>query len=113
MRIFYEHLPGETPMKNRTLSGLISVGLLLAGLLFVGCRKDVPTNPADDQSLESPFFEDVTAQRGLNFVHDAGPRNYFMPQIVGSGVALFDYDQDGRLDIYLLHNAGPKSSSTN
>jgi hypothetical protein len=26
---------------------------------------------------------------------------------MGSGAALFDYDGDGRLDIYLLHNGGP------
>lgn len=30
-----------------------------------------------------------------------------MPESVGSGVALFDYDNDGRLDILLLQNAGP------
>ena len=40
-----------------------------------------------------------------------------MPQIIGSGAALFDFDGDGRLDIYLLHNGGPQrrrptSSST-
>jgi hypothetical protein len=36
-----------------------------------------------------------------------------MPQIMGSGCALFDYDGDGRLDIYLVQNAGPKSNSRN
>ena len=36
-----------------------------------------------------------------------------MPQIIGSGVALFDFDGDGRLDIYLLTNGGPDSTSTN
>ncbi|MHB1424270.1 MAG: CRTAC1 family protein [Gemmataceae bacterium] len=60
------------------------------------------------------LFRDVTAESGLDFVHDSGPLgNYFMPQIVGSGAALFDFDNDGLLDIYLLHNAGPNSKSTN
>src|SRR5207244_4592712 len=36
-----------------------------------------------------------------------------MPQIMGSGAALFDFDNDGRLDIYLLENGGPNSRSTN
>ncbi len=35
-----------------------------------------------------------------------------MPQIMGSGAALFDFDGDGLLDIYLLTNGGPKSAST-
>src|SRR5262245_66312599 len=32
---------------------------------------------------------------------------------MGSGGALFDCDNDGRLDIYLVQNGGPKSSSKN
>jgi len=63
---------------------------------------------------EPPWFVDVTEEVGLNFVHDAGPvGDYFMPQQVGSGAALFDFDQDGRLDILLLQNGGPQSTSTN
>src|SRR5205823_9559927 len=61
-----------------------------------------------------PWFVDVTAESGLNFVHDAGPvGSYFMPQIVGSGAAVFDFDNDGRLDLYLLQNGGPNSTSKN
>lgn len=30
-----------------------------------------------------------------------------MPQIMGSGAAFLDYDGDGKLDIYLIHNGGP------
>jgi len=32
--------------------------------------------------------------------------SYFMPQIIGSGAALFDFNNDGLLDIYLLQNGG-------
>jgi hypothetical protein len=39
--------------------------------------------------------------------------HYFMPANIGSGVALFDYNNDGRLDIYLVQNAGKVSSSRN
>jgi enediyne biosynthesis protein E4 len=61
----------------------------------------VPSGPA--------WFEDVTDKVGLNFVHDAGPvGDYFMPQQVGSGAALFDFNGDGLLDIYLLQNGGPE-----
>lgn len=36
-----------------------------------------------------------------------------MPESAGSGGALFDFDNDGRLDIYLLHNAPTNSGSKN
>jgi hypothetical protein len=64
---------------------------------------------------ELPWFEDVTAASGLDFVHDPGPADgkYFMPQINGSGAALLDADNDGKLDIYLLQCGGPDSKSTN
>jgi len=57
---------------------------------------------------------DITEKAGLHFVHDVGPTgSYFMPEQVGSGAALFDFNGDGRLDIYLLQNGGPNSRSTN
>jgi hypothetical protein len=75
--------------------------------LFLGCRKSQPATPTE---TEPPWFEDVTEKLGLDFVHDAGPLDgkHFMPQIIGSGCALFDLDGDGRLDVYLLNNGGPK-----
>jgi hypothetical protein len=58
----------------------------------------------------APWFEDATGELGIDFVQDAGPVDdrYFMPQIVGSGVAVFDFDGDGLLDLYFLNNGGPK-----
>jgi hypothetical protein len=74
----------------------------------VACGLGLGRPPAADKP--EPWFVDVTDKVGLDFVHDAGPVDgkYFMPQIVGSGAALFDFDGDGRLDLYLLNNGGPK-----
>jgi hypothetical protein len=81
--------------------------------VVVGCQGAV--SPPSAEPAGPPLFRDVTEEVGLSFLHDAGPApgDYFMPQAIGSGAALFDYDGDGRLDIYLIHNAGPHSKSTN
>jgi hypothetical protein len=50
-------------------------------------------------------FRDGTAASGLDFIHDSGHTpEQFYPNLLGSGVALLDYDGDGRLDIYLASN---------
>lgn len=89
------------------------VMVALAGLPL-GCQRvDAPAAAPVPVPL-FPWFEDVTEQVGLDFVHDAGPLgDYFMPQQVGSGAAFFDFNNDSRLDIHLLQNGGPKSTSTN
>lgn len=85
----------------------------LAGLQL-GCQRTDAPAAAPESIFVPPWFEDATERVGLDFIHEAGPvGDYFMPQQVGSGAALFDFDKDGRLDIYLLQNGGPKSPSTN
>jgi hypothetical protein len=102
---------GRRPRLALGLVVLAAGGLLGLALLVGGCRgpgADSAKVPDEDRPTGPPWVEDVTAKLGLDFVHDAGPLGtFYMPQVVGSGAALFDYDDDGRLDIYLLNNGGP------
>jgi hypothetical protein len=50
-----------------------------------------------------PLFVDATDATGLAFVHINGASGqYFMAEQMGAGVALFDYDNDGDLDVFLV-----------
>ncbi len=104
----------DAGQRKRAARGSAFLGLvLLLSHLGLGCdRSGLPTPPPEPEL--PPWFADITSKSGLNFVHDAGPvGKYFLPQIMGSGAALLDFDGDGRLDIYLVHNGGPNSRSTN
>ena len=69
-----------------------------------------PPTPAADgasgpiesgESLEQEWFTDAAAESGLDFVHFSGASGELLfPEIMGSGVALLDYDNDGDLDAY-------------
>jgi hypothetical protein len=97
-------------MKWWKLAGLAAVLLAAAALVWLGSAGRGGLN----QGGNDPWFVDVTARAGINFVQDAGDlRKYHVPQIHGSGLAVFDFDGDGLLDIYLLTHGGPQSSSTN
>jgi hypothetical protein len=57
------------------------------------------------------LFVDITDDVGIDFQRVVGPLGtYFLPEINGSGGAMFDYDGDGDLDIYLVNSGrSPKA----
>ena len=47
-------------------------------------------------------FRDITQAAGVNFQHHAAPEKKYIVESMSGGVALFDYDNDGRPDIYFV-----------
>jgi hypothetical protein len=99
---------------NRVWIGLhLLLSACLIGLVL-GCQKTESPLSATSIPDGPVWFADVTEAVGISFLHDPGPvGTFFMPQQVGSGAAFLDFNNDGLLDIYLLQNGGPNSTSTN
>jgi enediyne biosynthesis protein E4 len=63
-------------------------------------------------SAAEPLFVESAASTGLVFTHVNGATGqYYLPEMMGAGVALFDYDNDGDLDVFLVQSGAIDGSS--
>src|SRR5262245_15047093 len=90
----------------RTAVGLVGVVCLLV-LNSCSQRETPPTERASDTSEHEQWFADAAERTGLRFTHANGMSGaHYMTEILGSGVALVDYDNDGDLDVFLVQSQG-------
>ena len=75
-----------------------TVGLLIGVFILHAVPQSLKTQPVP--------FTDVTAELGIEFRHANGEsgQKYFIEPL-GSGVALFDYDNDNDVDIYFVNGS--------
>src|SRR6202140_1833166 len=85
------------------------ISLSLAALVLTAGALVPPqsSGPSTDQAVSTPgSFVDLTSSLGVHFQYLASHTSRkYLPETMGAGVALFDYDNDGRLDLFLVNGA--------
>jgi enediyne biosynthesis protein E4 len=77
-----------------------------AGIFLAFTLTPLVASTAAQNSSTPGRFIDVTEKLGIHFRQQASPTSKkYLLETMGSGVALFDYDNDGRLDIFFANGA--------
>ena len=72
---------------------------VLLTLTILGCSS------SEDQSSTSFWFDDQAQQRGVHFRHQSGATgDFYLPEIMGGGVAVGDFNNDTHLDIFFVQS---------
>lgn len=100
------------------------IGLMLLGLPVIGylvylnlkAKEDENTEvedvilpgerKTDDSAIPSLPMIDVTSAAGIDFLHETGRYgDHLLPETMGSGIAVFDYNNDGNQDIFFANSS--------
>jgi enediyne biosynthesis protein E4 len=98
------------PVLAVALVTVLGAALVLAS----GACREAPGSHGPSATASAPtaapppaaVFTDVTAAAGLHFTHfNSASEHRYLPETMGAGVALFDYDGDDLPDVYLVNGA--------
>jgi enediyne biosynthesis protein E4 len=77
--------------------------LFIVGSAIAGTLALTAFTPAAPQA--GTHFTDTTQRAGIHFRHNAGKTGHkFLPETMGSGVAIFDFNNDGKLDLLFINS---------
>ena len=87
-------------------------GLHRVAFVWLTATALLAARPLGPVRMAEPLFVEAAAATGLAFTHHNGATGqYYMPELMGAGVALLDYDGDGDVDVFLVDSGAVAGSA--
>jgi enediyne biosynthesis protein E4 len=100
------HWVGVDLAIEKSLHTALGVVTLLLSFAAAGGTTSTETGCIAPARVVPGKFVDISEKAGIHFLHNANhTATKYQIETMGSGVGLFDCDNDGRLDLYLLNGA--------
>ena len=91
-------------VKSRAWIASYKMKTVFAIFCAITCTSVVAAVTAGSGSTPVVHFTNITQKAGIHFHQNAGKAGgKYLPETMGSGVALFDYNNDGKLDILFIN----------
>src|SRR5204863_9627547 len=84
--------------RRREVTWALAACFCVSSMMLASPQKSTTTN------RQPVAFVDVTKAADINFSSFSSPDKKYIVESMGGGVCLFDFDGDGRLDIYLVNS---------
>jgi len=94
------------PLRQYPLLAILALLPLLLPSWIIGTHRGPRAGSPAGVVLQPAriHFTDITTPAGISFKHVASPEKRYIVESMSGGLALFDYDNDGDLDIYFVNS---------
>ncbi len=95
----WDHVRYNKPDPHSGSMLIVTALALFVSLFFAMAQTKTPSPPV------VPQFEDVSRQAGLSVSHISTAEQHYIIESMSGGIALFDCDDDGKLDIAVVNGS--------
>jgi hypothetical protein len=84
---------------------MAALAAALAAVACAGKPQATASKPPPPEKPNAVTYTDITKAAGIGFVHTNGARGRkYLPETMGSGLVVFDYDGDDRPDLFFVNS---------